>query len=241
LTIRRVNFFNFSLAARIFQKSTKWSIMHWEGVFIPKKNRGGRLAISRVNFCSSHNFSDPIHLPSALLVIWLILKKFVRRTKNWLGIWPIAHLDYFYGLNTPSQCIFDHLVDFEKFVPRAKNWKNWLGISPTGNLNYFFGINTPSQCIIDHLVNFRKIRAVSEKLKKFTLHIVNRPPRLFFWPKYTFLVHYWLLGWFWKICTVSEKLKKLTRHIANRQPQLFFWPKYTFPVHYWSFGWYLKN
>ena len=39
LAICPVSFFNFSLSAQIFQKSTKRLIMHWESVFRPKKPR----------------------------------------------------------------------------------------------------------------------------------------------------------------------------------------------------------
>ena len=106
-------------------------------------------------------------------------------------------------------------------MPRAKNWKNWLGISPTAHLDYFFGLNTPSQCSIDHLVDFWKIFAASEKLKKLTQHIANRPPQLFLWPKYTFPVHYWSSGRLLKNLFGYQKIEKFTSYIASRWPQFF--------------------
>ena len=155
MAICRVNFFNFLIAEQIFQKSTKWSTIHWGGVFRPKKNSWcRRLAICRVN-----NFN------------------FLLDAQFLLGILPIVHLRFF-GRNRPPQCIVDHLVDFEKiftagkklkkftrfianrrpllfftyirlasalwiiwfifkkFVTRAKNWKYWLDISPIFDLNF---------------------------------------------------------------------------------------------------------
>ena len=75
-----------------------------------------------------------IHLPSALLIIWFILRKFVRRKK----IYFIYHQTLlFFCLNSPSHSIIFHFGDFLKvYAARKKMTRN------VNNLFNFFGLNT---------------------------------------------------------------------------------------------------
>ena len=129
--------------------------------------------------------------------------------KNWPGLSPIANLDYFICLDTPSQRIIDHLIDFWKIFFGDQKMENLPQISPISDLYYFFLPKYTSTVHYWSLNWFFKNLCSERKIENIDSAYHQSPNSVFFWPKYTFPVHYSSFGWFLKDLFGNQKIENL--------------------------------
>ena len=146
-------FFHFLIVEQIFQKSTKWSIMHLGDVFGPEKLRSATGDI--LGWFFHFLMAEQIFQKSAK---WSIMHQKVNlcKKKNYQGgRLAICRVNFFNFCSSHK---------FLKNLCRERKIKK-IDAAYRQPLIFFSGLNTPSQGIIDHLADFWKICSAIKKLK----------------------------------------------------------------------------